>query len=145
MSLYKRHKWLEKNVEWATTAKFSSPVVVVLKISGCSAVVETAGNGWWIVVASLITSIIGHYWHRSASRKLSKFIDAISTRPHLTRRYKRDAIIGQREETIATLRSQQTTLLMMASYSADNGNKLLAGYFFGKAKDMESRLREHGC
>jgi len=144
MSLYRQHQRIEKFRELANSARFSFPVFLTMKISGCSSITETAGDGWWIVIGSAAASAVGCWGYRKASRALNAFIKTVNTSPNLQKQYHHDAAVGKRDDLINGLQSEMNCYLMLAAHEAKQGRTLTAGFLYGRAKITEGRLRHHG-
>ncbi|MEI8397033.1 MAG: hypothetical protein WCF85_20095 [Rhodospirillaceae bacterium] len=143
MSLYRKHQSLKKFVEWANVARFSFPVVMTMKVSGCDVVTDTTCHGWLLVIASAAVSVIGWWAHKRVSASLTSFVASVNASKALHAQYRHDARVGRHHDMIAGLRSEQTAALMIAAAAAKQGQALWAGYFYGRAKVAESRLRQH--
>lgn len=144
MSLYRKHQQLNQFVEWTGAMRFAFPVVLTMKMAGCNLVTDATYHGWVLVTASAAVSAIGWWMHGRVSASLSHFVAAVNASKALLAQYRHDAEIGRHEDMIASLRNEQTAALMMAAAAAKDGQAMMAGYFYGRAKIAESRLREHG-
>ena len=144
MSLYRKHQDLITFVEWTSAARFAFPAVLTMKVTGCDVVTDAACHGWVLVIGSAAVSVVGWWMHRRVSESLTSFVAMVSASKILQVQYRHDARIGRHEDMIANLRSEQAAALMMAAAAAKNGRAVTAGYFYGRAKVAESRLREHG-
>ncbi|CAK0739972.1 hypothetical protein CCP1ISM_100017 [Azospirillaceae bacterium] len=140
MSLYRKHQRLTKFEEWSSTARFSLPIAVTMNLAGCTSV---ADGGWSMVAVSAAVSVIGWWAHRKVAAVLTKFVAKVAASRWLRARYGRDSRIGQYQDMITSLQSEQTIALMIAANEAKHGRALSAGFFYGRAKVAESRLRQH--
>ena len=140
MSLYRIHQRLTKFQEWSSAARFTLPMTIILNLSGCTVV---ADGSWSMIVISAAVSVIGWWSHKKVVAALTKFVAKVNRSKLLRARYARDARIGHHEDMIASLISEQTAALMIAANEAKHGRAWSAGYFYGRAKVAESRLREH--
>ena len=141
MSLYRKHQRLSKFEEWSNAARFSLPITLTLNLAGCNSVTD---GGWSMLAMSAAVSVIGWWAHKKVSAALTKFVAKVETSKRLRARFARDARIGQYQDMITSLQSEQTIALMIAANEAKHGRALSAGYFYGRAKVAESRLRQHG-
>ena len=140
-SLYRRHQRLVRTEEWSNAARFSLPVALTMNVAGCTSVTD---GGWSMMAVSAAVSVIGWWAHRKVSTALTKFVAKVAASRWLLARYARDARIGQYQDMIAALQSEQTVALMIAANEAKRGRALTAGFFYGRAKVAESRLRHLG-
>ena len=140
LSLYRKHQRLTKFEEWTNAARFSLPVAATMNLAGCTSVSD---GGWSMMAVSAAVSVVGWWAHKKASAALTKFVAKVTASRWLRARYARDARIGRHEDMIASLQSEQTVALMIAANEAKHGRALSAGFFYGRAKVAESRLRQH--
>ena len=131
-------------MEWTNAARFSFSVVLAMEVAGCNVVTDTTCHGWLLVIGATAVSIVGSWMHKRISASLTNFVAMMNGSKDLLDQYRHDAEIGRHEDMIAGLRAEQTAALMAAAAAAKDGRAVTAGYFYGRAKVAESRLREHG-
>ncbi|MEI6986986.1 MAG: hypothetical protein WCK65_12755 [Rhodospirillaceae bacterium] len=108
MSLYRKHQRLIKFEEWSNAARFLLPITITMNVAGCTSVVD---GGWSMMAVSAAVSVIGWWAHKKASVALTKFVAKVGASRWLRARYDRDARIGQHQDMIASLQSEQTVAL----------------------------------
>ena len=143
MSLYRHKQMLEKVQEWTCSTRFSFPTVIAMKIGGCS-LVATLNDSSALLVGSAIVSILAYLIHRKVSANLSQFIATIQADENLLQQYHRDAEIGRHEDMINNLRAEMTGAYMLAADQAKRGHGYSSGFFYGRGKIAESKLRRLG-
>ncbi len=143
MSLYRHKQMLEKFQEWSCVCRLSFPAVIVMKIGGCS-LVATSSDSSTLLMGSAVVSILAHLIHRKVSANLSQFIATIQADENLLQQYHRDAEIGRHEDIINNLRAEMTGAYMLAADQAKRGHGYSSGFFYGRGKIAESKLRRLG-
>ena len=143
MSLYRHKQVLEKFQEWANVARYSFPTVIAMKIGGCS-LVATSNNSCALLIGSVVVSILASLIHPKVSANLSQFVAAIQGDKNLLQQYNRDAEIGRHEDMINNLRAEMTGAYMLAADQAKRGHGYSSGFFYGRGKIAESKLRRLG-
>ncbi len=143
MSLYRHKQMLEKFQEWTCVCRFSFPAVIVMKIGGCS-LVATSSDSSTLLIRSAVVSILAHLIHRKVSANLTEFIGAIQADKNLLAQFHRDTEIGRHEDMINNLRAEMTGAYMMAADQAKRGHGYSSGFFYGRGKIAESKLRRLG-
>jgi hypothetical protein len=145
MSLFRQRQHLDKMVGWAEHARLVLPTTLILDLAGCVQSTNIPGGDITVIGIAAVISAGGWWWCKRAQVALASFVKKVEASPSLRRRYERDAIVGREEDLISGLRSEQTAYLALAASAAGAGKGLLAGYLYGRAQAVASRLRRRGC